>query len=374
MPRPGQLLGFLSRSPAAKAAPGYRPGIEFLEDRFLPSIALPPRIAGEQEGPVEGATDPLDVVTYNVDAGSHLAPLLAASAPQDLPAAMSQVWAEVQASNVPERAAVLAGEILGAHPDVVGIQDAGVWTLNGVPQYDFAQLLQQDLAGLGRRFILAARTAVTVVQLPDAADDQVGYVDQTIVLVNPRVRGRGFRLAHPAGGIFNAHREAQAGGPQGMVLPLVGTWASVLLVNPGHSEHTIRFVTAHLDSADATVNAAQVSELLAGPANTWLPVVLAGDFGAPPGSPGADAAMLQAGFNDIWHVKYGDQPGFTSAQPDLHDPNRDLQARADQVFFQAGQDMNAVSVSLLGTGLTDRTPSGLWPSDHAGLHARMLFP
>jgi hypothetical protein len=40
--------------------------------------------------------------------------------------------------------------------------------------------------------------------------------------------------------------------------------------------------------------------------------------------------------------------------------------RIDYVFYQPARQ-SAVSADVIGDKVTDRTPTGLWPSDHAGL-------
>jgi hypothetical protein len=369
--RLGQLLGFRPR-PSTRATPAYRPRLEALEDRLLPS-GLRPVARGEDESPAEDATDGLDVVTYNVDAGSNLAPLLAASSPQDLPAAMSQVWAEVQASDIPGRAHVLAREIAVAGPDVVGLQEAGVWTVNGAARFNFLRLLQRDLQARGRPYVLVSRQAANVFDLPDAAGERIGYVDQTVVLADAGMVARDFRMLHPHHGTFAAQRTVQVGGPQGPVLALPGTWACIDFVNTENPQHTFRFVSAHLDGADPGVNGAQAAELLAGPGRAGEAVVLAGDFGFPAGVSPSYAQVLQGGFNDAWMPHHAAEPGLTSADPELHDSPRNLQARTDFVFFSVGVDMSDVTASLLGFRPSDRTPGGLLPSDHAGVHDLLLL-
>ena len=83
-----------------------------------------------------------------------------------------------------------------------------------------------------------------VFQMPDAAGEQIGLLDQTVVLANSKFFGRDFVTARPAHGVFSA-RTVQVGGPQGAVLTLPGTWASVDFVNTESPWHTFRFVSVH---------------------------------------------------------------------------------------------------------------------------------
>jgi endonuclease/exonuclease/phosphatase family metal-dependent hydrolase len=373
LPRLAQLLGFGPRCSAGRAAPAYRPCLEALEDRLVPSGGKRPFFTHEPESAAEDASDPLGVITYNVDAGSHLAPLLAASTPQDLPAAVSQVWAEVQASDIPGRALVLAREIARADPDVVGLQEAAVWTVNGAPRFDFLNLLRRDLRARGERFAPVSLATVNVLQMPDAAGEQIGFLDQTVVLANARIFGRDFVTARPAHGVLSAARSVQVGGPQGPVLTLPGTWASVDFVNTENTFHTFRFVSVHLDGVDPAVNAAQAAELVGGPARTGRAELLAGDFGFPADLSPPYAASLQSTFIDAWLRHHASDSGPTAAESDLRDPRRSLQARTDLVFYITGVDVSDVSVSLLGFRANDRTAGGLLPSDHAGLHTLLLL-
>jgi hypothetical protein len=368
-----RLLARRPQARAARAAPAYHPRLEPLEDRLLLSHAGADPFPNENESPDEQTTDGLRVVTYNVDPGSRLAPLLAAASPQALPAAMSQVWAEVQASDVGGRAWALAGQIAAAGPDVVGIQDAAVWTVNGAPRYDCLQLLQHDLRLRGQRYLVAAREAVNVVQLPDAAGDRIGLAAQTVILVDRGIADRNFVVRGRVGGTFAARRQVALGGPGGPAIAAPGTWACATLVNTENSAHTIRFVTAQLDPLDPGVNAAQGAELLAGPARTSLPVVLTGDFGLPAGA-GAYPEILHSGFNDTWLRMHPADPGLTSREPDLRDPGRALQARTDLVFLKTNEDMSDTNTALLGTASGERTAAGLWASDHAGVLASLVMP
>ncbi len=139
-----------------------------------------------------------------------------------------------------------------------------------------------------------------------------------------------------------------------------------------------RFVTTHLDSVSPAIRIAQAGELLRTAANTSLPVIMAGDFniGAhtslDPSFP-AYQAMINAGFTDAWQSKRAPDPGFTCCQAEnLLNPTSLLNERIDLVLFRGG--FGVADISLIGNQQADRTTSGLWPSDHAGVAATLRLP
>lgn len=76
-------------------------------------------------------------------------------------------------------------------------------------------------------------------------------------------------------------------------------------------------------------------------------------------------------YTDVWTLRPGDPSGSTCCQADLSAPDFYVWERKDVVFTR---DMPlAVKANVVGNSLSDRTPSGLWPSDHAGVWVRFTF-
>jgi hypothetical protein len=64
--------------------------------------------------------------------------------------------------------------------------------------------------------------------------------------------------------------------------------------------------------------------------------------------------------------------GFTCCQKsNLRNDVSNLSRRIDYVFVR--NDMEVQKAQRVGHRQIDRTPSGLWPSDHAGVVARVRF-
>ena len=113
--------------------------------------------------------------------------------------------------------------------------------------------------------------------------------------------------------------------------------------------------------------------MIQGAGNTTLPVVFVGDFNSIPGSP-AYNKFINAGFADAWSLKRPGNPGFTCCQnTTVNNPTSQLSERIDLILFRGGA-IQVVDIDLVGEKPSDRTSSGLWPSDHAGVVAKLKIP
>jgi len=148
--------------------PRLRLRLEALEDRMVPSGAPLCPTAHH---------DDVTVMTYNLHDGTDLTPLFTVQSPQQIPGAVSQVLAEVTASDIPARAVALAHVIEQAHPDLVGVQEAAVWSVNGAVRYDLLGDVVQALAHDGAHYRVASVAPEFGGQLPDAQGEIVGVND-----------------------------------------------------------------------------------------------------------------------------------------------------------------------------------------------------
>jgi endonuclease/exonuclease/phosphatase family metal-dependent hydrolase len=277
---------------------------------------------------------------------------------------------QVTASDIPDRAVALAKVIAAAHPDLIGVQEGTVWTVNGVTRYDVLGSLMDALARDGQHYAVVARANAFGGELPDAQGEVVGLQDQNAILARTDLPAGQFKVSNPQSGYFAAHLELPIPGAPAP-LPALDSWLSVDVKVHGDK---FRFMTTHLDSTSPAVNDAQARELVAGLAKMKLPVILAGDFNAQ--ADGAGSAtysdLLKGGFHDAWSQVHPDRPGYTWGQPDAASPDIKLNQRIDLVLYHGKFKVD--STVLVGNHQADQTPSGLWPSDHRGVEAKLDLP
>jgi endonuclease/exonuclease/phosphatase family metal-dependent hydrolase len=141
---------------------------------------------------------------------------------------------------------------------------------------------------------------------------------------------------------------------------------------------TFRLVNTHLEPVSELARLAQAQELLNGPGNTPLPLVLIGDLNteaAPPAAaPGGAtyASLLAAGFLDaLAAAGIGDQSTCCQGA-DLLNPASLLSSRIDLALVRGG--LEVLSAEIVGEAQADRSALGLWPSDHAGIVVTLQVP
>ncbi len=360
-----------------------------------PSAPAAAHAAARAAAPARTAT----VMTRNLYLGADLNPVLLALASGNNTAivgAATQTWAAVRATKPDQRMAAIADEIVAADPDVVGLQEVTTWTTftfdpqtqtvsDPVVAYDFLDLLLDALAARGVAYhAVAGATADNFASppIPIVADGPpvLPYPTQAV-----RLADRDVIIARDDVGVTNARTgtyENIVSFPfNGSVLPVARGWGSVdVSARRAH----FRFVNSHLEAfgipgLDAeAVRVAQVGELLAAQdavaaESGELPMVYVGDYNSDaPGAPAYSRLLAGVG-QDAWTRNHRRAPGYTCCfDAALTDPTDPLTSRIDLVL--AGLDVKAPRAEVVGDEVADRTPSGLWPSDHAGVVARLVFP
>lgn len=143
-------------------------------------------------------------------------------------------------------------------------------------------------------------------------------------------------------------------------------------------------MTTHLEADSEEVREAQAIEVILGPADTTLPVVLVADANSNANGDAttpAYSSLIGSGFVDAWFEAHpGELVSTCCADELLTSPtlpvSTDDEGRIDLVLFRASQGFFlTLDISLLGTNpATDRVFNGvtlIWPTDHAGVAAKL---
>lgn len=192
----------------------------------------------------------------------------------------------------------------------------------------------------------------------------VRLTDRVVILAHAGKGTRRLKLSNPQSGAYHAALTVPTAAG---TVALPRGWASVDVKLRGRS---FRFVTTHLEAFSSPARIAQAGELVNGPARTSLPVVVVGDMNSGPGGDlGAYRLLSGNGFADSW---VGGGGSTCCHAVDLRDPTTTLTKRIDLILTRGG--FETVAADVVGEETADRTSSGLWPSDHAGLVATLELP
>jgi endonuclease/exonuclease/phosphatase family metal-dependent hydrolase len=336
-------------------------------------------------------------MTRNLYVGADLAAAEAAflsGDPGTIIAAVSELWAKIKFTDFPARAEGIASEIAAAKPDLVGLQEAELWRSQTPAdfimgnahhvEYDFVGLLLQALEARGLHYAVVSEEKGFDVELPGFLSEEAALEG---VLSDIRLTEHEVILARKDPGLtlFNSRDGHFATNLEFPVSPdftfvLLRGWASVDAKVRGKS---FRFVTTHLEADSEEVRDAQALEILAGPANTSLPVILVADANSNANGDATSTAynsLVGGGFTDAWFQAHpGEFVSTRCADELLLSPvfpvPTDDEGRIDLVLYRAAGDFNTLGVNLLGNDpATDRIFNGvslIWPSDHAGVAAKL---
>lgn len=249
----------------------------------LPAIA-------QQAVPFRGDRE-VTVMSRNLYLGADLGRGVRARNLAEFIAAVTTNFAILQATNFPERAQALADEINATQPDLIGLQEVSLWRsqfpadFSPAPnattvEFDFLQLLLGAPAARGLQYAPVAISIGFDIEAPRVTPlsfQDIRLTDRDVILVREDLRTADLKLSNISEGHFATNLVVNTvAGP----VTIRRGWASVDAKIRGK---TFRFVTTHLETEDfapdaPAVQVAQAEELLQGPANTHLPVVLLGDF------------------------------------------------------------------------------------------------
>lgn len=344
----------------------------------------------------------ITVMTRNLYLGADLGPAIEAESFCEAIDAGGEILNDVDDSNFPARAKLLAAEIADAKPDLVGLQEVALWrfqedadftgTEATTVRYDFLKSLMEELKNEGAKYDVAVvqdefdqelpadrdgSDATQDASLPICGTDEDGRLTmRDAILVR---KGSKVKVSKPAMGQFENMYEVNLAGA--VPIDVERGWVSVE-AKIDKSKKTrgakVRVVNTHLEAfGDPAIREAQARELFAdgGPLRTKGQLILLGDVnsGGPkdrvgtgfttPGDEGAYNALTK----DFGLTKYGARQ--TCCFPDVFEPvigEYRLDHSVDHVFAKP-------KIKELDSFLTGDDPSvnitaaKLVASDHAGV-------
>lgn len=335
-------------------------------------------------------------MTQNLYIGFDIEPYAAdvTAEPFDVVALTTTAYEQVLATDFASRAAAFARQVEATRPHIIGLQEVALYRSDpfdgfGPPhattvEIDFLELTLDALADRGLHYAAAAIVENADAEFPriagyDAANDpiveDIRLTDRDAILVRTDLPAGEFATSNPQAANFTS-----AASLLGVDLPR--GWVSV---DVQAGSLAFRVVSTHLDN-DPALQLAQAGELLGpgSPTDTELPVVLVGDFNSRADGTGTAtyAELLASGFADAWTMTHGDAPGYTwGHDADLLNTESTFTERIDLVLLGGAAEgtmgggaggLRATFAEIVGEELADRTPSGLWPSDHAGVVATIV--
>jgi endonuclease/exonuclease/phosphatase family metal-dependent hydrolase len=319
-------------------------------------------------------TGALTIMTRNIYVGIDVDAVIAGG---DINAALQTLLA----TNYPERAQAFADEIATANPDVIGLQEVSELlvstpALPSTIEIDYLDLLMDVLAANGLDYVVVGEVQNTnaTIDIPE-----IGFHaelrDFDVMLARSNVN---------TSNVVAANYAARLNVPGFEIIR--GYVAADVTVN----KRSYRVATTHLEPfingyPGEQLQVTQSNELLFTLSGEGKPTIIMGDLNTmdSPDAIGDAYDVLTTEFVDVWTKRLGapGAMGVTCCEAsDLQNSPSLLDRRFDLILFRTDQPghgndgLGSVFVDVTGNQESDRTPSGLWPSDHAGVVATIRVP
>ncbi len=309
----------------------------------------------------------LRVATYNLYLGADVTVIFGVDSPEEFAAQARLVLDQLLATDFPARAAAIAAILVRERVDVVGLQEVATWSQNvdgpgGAARsevwLDFLDELLAALVRAGEAYDVHACTSNFRGGGAIPGEAAMTVLGHNVVLVR---RTSGVVVTGERTGDFTRTLDI-ATGVSGLTIDIARSWGWVDAEVDGRP---FRFVNSHLEAWDARVRQAQRDELVAVVGEPGIPVLVVGDFNATP-----ESVAMPAEYVDAWDSAGGAGDGFTCGHRADLSGGSGLSERIDYVWVR---DAEVSRCWVVGARPEERTPSGLWPSDHAGVVADVLL-
>jgi endonuclease/exonuclease/phosphatase family metal-dependent hydrolase len=363
-------------------------------------VGLAASSSGIQQQTSSKPEDPsIKVMTRNVYHGvnAELADAAAAPTQAQFFVKAAAVFNGYHQRNFPERAALLAEEIRDTHPDVVGLQEA-VMVRTDTPadgpappatpaeqvSLDYLQILLDALEERGLNYTAVVQSFNWDIEVPadenadGRPDFDLRHTDRIAILIRTD-QNSDLKVLGTNSGHFKPTSNCKLPTATGQQIEIVRGWTSVDL---SIRDKAVRVINTHLDGdcSDPAFQLAQAQEILQGPVkearDQGLPVILLGDLNSKADGSGtptyANLLKPKVGFVDAW-TQGGSGEGLTCCQAANLLNTTPFQDRRDFILLGRGP-FQVIGAQVVGADPLVRTPTGLWPSDHAGVVAELRVP
>lgn len=312
------------------------------------------------------------IATLNMYIGFDIAPLLNGrvhlNETNELVHAMTDAHHMYQKNEPQTRIQAMAKALAELKPDVIGLQEALLFSVNDEVRDDFiAHLMEQTWKMGGPKYKSLSVTTMDI-KLPARIGDSLamlGFTNREAIIyrsdLNCHQLGNGtlYKTARSPVRILGQNAVLKRG--------YVATRCAA-------NGKTFLVFSTHLDTKDqSTVQEDQARELLRAIHEHSRPtdeaVFVLGDFNAEPGGATKTYSLISAqGFADIYRLLHPDQAGYTCCEiSDLTNGHAQGASRYDHVFYSG--KVKPVDGNLFANEKTARQNAAgtIWPSDHFGV-------
>lgn len=346
---------------------------------------------------------PVTVMTRNIYLGADIfRPLRAAEQATGQPldqvlhavaVANHETKEMVHRTNFHVRARLLAKEIKRTKPDLIGLQEVALWRTGpfeldklGVPNatevdQDFLKILLAELRKRGLKYkaeVVGVRADVEAPAWDPTGADQR---DERLTMHDVILKRRGsVKVLKRGDRIFQQNLPVSLAGIK-MNFDRGYQWIDVK-----KGKQRFRFVNTHLESASSDLALAQADEVVKRLVQPKRSVVLVCDCNSDPRNSSvkpddtvphhaAYRHLRRSGFADMWLRWAPAHKGWTSGLSESVDDARPtFTHRIDLVMTRTPKrkSFKVLKAQTTGNRLKDRhAGTGLWPSDHAGVVAKL---
>jgi len=382
--------------------------------KFVFSMTLALTLLASAPALADGPGKKVNVQSQNLYVGADLFQILAPQPDNPYcfpdvtllctPSKVASIVQDVIDSDFPARAAQIAEQIKRDKPDLIGLQEVSLIRIQSPSDFlddppfsfepnaqdvllDYLQILLDALEAVGEHYEVVAVVEDADVEFPMLDFETFGLddarlTDHDVILARKNIAKH---ISNVTADNYTVNLEVNVDG-----LPVEFTRGYVA-VDARVRGVDYRIVNTHLEvqqpdpgnPLSSVFQAAQADELISILSTETLPIILMGDFNSSSDDQIIDPPPIQivppytqlffAGYTDVWLHREEPSDGFTCCQAaNLLNPMSALDERVDLIWVRT--PLGPVKVETVGDQSEDKTPSGLWPSDHAGVVGNLRIP